>query len=71
MSRESAFEPRNLLFDPDGFGSDPDAEWRYAVDEMQAIRLHRSREQHELAREINATLAAGRYSIPDLAGTLG
>ena len=28
MSRESAFEPRNLLFDPDGFGSDPDAEWR-------------------------------------------
>ena len=70
MARQPSFVPRDLLVDPGEFGQDPDAIWRLAVDEDGAVLLHRAREQHELARVINATLEAGKFSIPDLAPKL-
>ena len=52
MSRPYAFVPKDFLEVPGYFGQQEDVQWYLATDLLTAMRLARSREQHELSLAI-------------------
>jgi hypothetical protein len=54
----------------DFFGQQEDVEWRLARDLPGALKLARSREQHELALMVHRQCMKYRLSYPDLAARL-
>lgn len=63
MSRPYAFVPKDFLEVPGYFGQQEDVQWYLATDLLTAMRLARSREQHELSLAIR--MLQRRYNNTD------